>query len=299
MRPAALVAIALLAIPAYAQDQDPDPSLADPAYAAALRNQIPLTPAQIDELVGRFNTDQRKRSRLDDPAAVVRALNSRFNVSFAPGGVIPIVQAAVGYPATLSFFDRTGKPWPVAADSNGNPASDTDPNGFTVRRPVAGGNTVQVTVRGTFPRGGLAVFLEGAPAPITFQIVTGTGAYDARAAIHVAAYRPGAEPTEVDSAIPVDSGDPAMEAMLSGQTPAGARALAISGASPDDFRAWKLGRDLFLRSPYPLLAPEPTGQMSAEGGVRIYRLPINTMTGNMAVSVATGARNSTIWVRTN
>ncbi|MDN3568447.1 hypothetical protein QWZ14_29060, partial [Paeniroseomonas aquatica] len=59
------------------------------------------------------------------------------------------------------------------------------------------------------------------------------------------------------------------------------------------------GGDLYLRSPYPILAPEPSAQMSAEGGVRIYRLPINTATGDMAISMATGIRNSIVRVRTN
>lgn len=299
MRSAIATMILLLGLPVAGQAQAPDLSQTDPAYAAALRSAIPFTPDQVTDLMNRFNADQRVRSGVGNPATLVSALNRRVNLGFAPGGVTPIIQAAVGYPATLSFFDRSGRPWPVAGDSNGNPATDTDPSGFTVRRPIANGNTVQVTVRGTFPRGGLVVYLEGAPAPLTFQIVTGTGAYDARAAVHVSSYRPGAEPTEVDSAIPVDSGDPAMEAMLQGITPAGARALAISGASPDEVRAWRSGGDLYLRSPYPILAPEPSAQMSAEGGVRIYRLPINTATGDMAISMATGTRNSIVRVRTN
>jgi len=46
----------------------------------------------------------------------------RVNVSFTPGQTVPIIHTVRGYPTALSFFDKTGEPWPIMWDTNSNPA---------------------------------------------------------------------------------------------------------------------------------------------------------------------------------
>ena len=62
-------------------------------------------------------------------------------------------------------------------------------------------------------------------------------------------------------------------AMLDGAPPAEAVPLQVTGVSPDDVRAWRLGDKVYLRTPYTLLSPEWVASERGQGGVTIYALP--------------------------
>ena len=48
--------------------------------------------------------------------------------------------------------------------------------------------------------------------------------------------------------------------------------LSVVGVSPEGLRAWRLGRNVYLRTRYTLLSPEWTAS-EAEGGLTIYVVP--------------------------
>jgi len=54
--------------------------------------------------------------------------------------------------------------------------------------------------------------------------------------------------------------------------PADAVPLSVEGVSPDDLRAWRLGKNVYLRTRYTLLSPEWTAS-EAEGGLTVYAVP--------------------------
>ena len=60
--------------------------------------------------------------------------------------------------------------------------------------------------------------------------------------------------------------------MLEGVPPADAVPLSIEGVSPDELRAWRLGKNVYLRTRYTLLSPEWTAS-EAEGGLTVYAVP--------------------------
>lgn len=291
-------ALALLALAPQARAQTLAEFCAtDPRCVQAIMDQaIGLPDSAIEKLRRAYDSKKRASSGAAEPIA--KPSNHPIWVSLGPNEPAIILQVVKGFPTTVSFYDRGGKGWPVAADSNGAPAAEGG-EGLAVKRPVEGGNSLEIAVVGDYPRGKVTVYLQGAEKPVSFLVVSGRNAFDDKVAVHVTGWRPGAEPAEMASAASMAIGDSAMEAMLQGITPPGARAVAVAGASPDEVRAWRLGPDLYLRGPYPLLAPEPTAQMAAEGGIRIYRLPINTATGDMALSVAMDSRNAILRARTN
>jgi intracellular multiplication protein IcmK len=260
----------------------------NPAAAQkAAENAIPLTPAMIEELGRRFNAIERAKEEPMTPLAA--PLDRQINVSFAPGAATSIIDTVKGYPTALSFFDSTGQPWPIAWDTNSNPAAvaggrNCDATGgkgggpavaaigFYVCTPTKGSNVIEITPVSLSPRGGLVVSLEDAPKPLAFLLLSGGGRYDADLSVHVANRGPHARMAIMTEPDVPDTGAPFLTGMLQGVPPADAVPMSVEGVSPDDLRAWRLGGHVYLRTRYTLLSPEWTAS-EAEGGVTIYALP--------------------------
>jgi intracellular multiplication protein IcmK len=173
----------------------------DQARQKAMQNAIPLTPEMILDLGHRYGETQRAREQAATEVAV--PINRRIDVTLAPGAATPIVNVVKGYPTAVSFFDSTGQEWPIAWDTNSNPApgaggtscNAANPNqgglsvtavGFFVCTPVKGSNVLEITPASLNPRGGLIVTLQGAHKPIAFLLIGGGGRYDASISVHVA-----------------------------------------------------------------------------------------------------------------
>ena len=292
----ACLAAALAGPPALAQPADTggqsepggpnDFANGNPAAQKAAQDAIPLTPAMIEELGRRFNASRRAQETAT--AELAAPVNRQINVSFAPGAATSIINTARGYPTAVSFFDSTGQPWPVQWDTNSNPAAVTAgancnaqtnaggpsamANGFFICTPTKGSNVLEITPISLSPRGGLVVSLEDAPKPITFLLIAGGGRYDANLSIHVADRGPHARVEIMTQPDAPDTGAPFLTGMLQGVPPADAVPLSVEGVSPDGMRAWRLGRNVYLRTRYTLLSPEWTAS-EAEGGTTVYAVP--------------------------
>ena len=257
-----------------------------PAAERAVRDALPLTPAMIEELARQYNAAKRAQEEAVTEAAA--PVNRQVNVSFAPGAATSIINTVKGYPTAVSFFDSTGQPWPIQWDTNSNPAAvsggancNAQTNaggpsavaiGFFVCTPTKGSNVLEITPVSLSPRGGLVVSLEGAPKPITFLLVSGGGRYDANLSIHVAERGPHARVEIMTQPEAPDTGAPFLTGMLQGVSPVDAVPLEVEGVSPDGIRAWRLGRNVYLRTRYTLLSPEWTAS-EAEGGTTVYAVP--------------------------
>src|SRR5712671_6708188 len=111
---------------------------------------------------------------------------------------------------------------------------------------VAAKNVIEITPVSLSPRGGLVVSLEAAQKPITFLLVSGGGRYDANLSIHVADRGPHAKVEIMTQPNAPDTGAPFLTGMLEGVPPADAVPLSVEGVSPDDLRAWRLGKNVYL-----------------------------------------------------
>ena len=247
---------------------------------------IPLSPELIQELANRYRATRRAQEEAGTELAA--PLNRQINETFAPGSAVSIIQTVKGYPTAVSFFDSTGQPWPIQWDTNSNPAAvagGTNCNaqtnsggpsaiaiGFFVCTPTKGSNVLEITPVSLSPRGGLVVSLEGAPKPLTFLLITGGGRYDANLSIHVADRGPHAKVEVMTRPDAPDTGAPFLTGMLEGVPPADAMPLEVEGVSPEGLRAWRLGRNVYLRTSYTLLSPEWTAS-EAEAGTTVYAVP--------------------------
>src|SRR6202453_1080081 len=281
----AYVAMAL-ASPAMAQQSASLPPGAQPR--TDVESAIPLTPGMIRDLGRRVGDNKRAEEEVN--TVIASPISRRVNVSFAPGQSTSIIRIVKGYPTALSFFARTGPPWPLEWDTNSNPAGQANNGncnqgpaggagpavasaGFYVCTPTVGSNVLQVAAGSLQPRGGLLVTLKGAPKPISFMLVAGGGAYDADLTVQVAERGPNAKGVATGPVAP-DTASPFLTAMLDGAPPAEAEPLAVAGVSPDDLRAWKVGDRVVLRTRFALISPEWLDSQTGEGGVTVYSLPV-------------------------
>jgi intracellular multiplication protein IcmK len=291
---AGMTALALVATgAAHAQAPAPgEPSHGSGGGSGGLANgnpqndAIPLSPEMIQELAKRYKDTQRAQE--ESVTELAAPLNRQVNVGFAPGSAVSIINTVKGYPTAVSFFDSTGQPWPIQWDTNSNPAAiagGTNCNaqtnaggpsaiaiGFFVCTPTKGSNVLEITPVSLSPRGGLVVSLEGAPKPLTFLLISGGGRYDADLSIHVGDRGPHAKVEIMTEPNAPDTGAPFLTGMLEGVPPADATPLSVEGVSPEGLRAWRLGRNIYLRTRYTLLSPEWTAS-EAEAGTTVYAVP--------------------------
>lgn len=289
------VAVAIgfaVAAPALAQTTPP----ASPAARA--EEAIPmLDDAAIERLARRLRAMQQANERVTNPV-VAQGRNRPLTVSLAPGGQTPIVNTVKGYPTSLTFRDNTGQPWPVHWEMVGNPnqPGSTDCNngaaqattagngaaipgavfttGFNVCVPVKGGNVMVITTYSEQPVGGLAVMLEGADAPVQFQLHGTPSTYDSNVSVTVAQRGPKAR-TEMFTSRrggPV-TGEASLTAMLDGSPPANAVPLLVRGATPDAVQAWQIGDRMFVRTSALVISPQPVAREYTTGGVGIFAIP--------------------------
>lgn len=271
------------------QPPPPEPGIDDPAFRSGVQGTpgLMLTPEMIRELNRRFREVQTAREEGMAPT-VASPVTRSVNASLGPGGATSIIQAVQGYPTAIAFMDSTRQPWPIAWDTNSNPATEAGPGaaaggaggspavqavGFDIRVPVKGSNVLQIAPRSSIPRGGLLVNLQGAPAPLTFMVVGGRDRYDARVDVRVADRGPNARVAIITRPNTPETGATHLTAMLDGAPPAEAVPLQVTGVSPDDARAWRLGDKVYLRTSFTLLSPEWVAYENGQGGVSIYALP--------------------------
>lgn len=271
------------AVPSPPAESVPD----DPAFRAAVQATpgLSLTPEMIRELMRRYREVQTAREEGMAPQ-VASPVTRSVNASLGPGTATSIIQAVQGYPTAVAFLDSTGQPWPIAWDTNSNPASESGQGGaaggaapavqavgFDVRVPIKGSNVLQIAPRSSIPRGGILVNLQGAPAPLTFMVIAGRDRYDARIDVKVADRGPNARVSIITRPNTPETGASYLTAMLDGAPPAEAVPLQVTGIPADDLRAWRMGDKVYLRTLHTVLSPEWVAYETGQGGVSVYALP--------------------------
>ncbi len=249
---------------------DIDADLDRQAQGIARRRNLPLTGEMIDDLARAHGQVREAEERAMQGSIALPATRS-VNISLGSGGATPILEAVRGYPTAIAFLDSTGQPWPIIWDTNSNP--NVDNSGFDVSVPEKGSNVMQIIPRSPAPRGGLLVYLKGAPVPLTFMVIAGRERYDARVDARVADRGPNAKVQIITRPNTPETGAAYLTAMLDGTPPAEAVPLVVSGVSPDEVRAWRMGGRVYLRTRYTVISPEWVASEAGPSGVAIYALP--------------------------
>ena len=260
---------------------------------------IPFIPdALVDELARRLDSQRRASERATNPV-LANPRNRSLNVSLGPGDITPVVQTVMGYTTTIAFLDSTGQPWPIHWQENSNPSVPVPQpqggvtnasagagvgvapavsfaTGFDIAVPVKGGNMLTITTRSPGPRGSIAVILEGANAPLSFMLMGNSREFDSQLAVMVKGHGPNAKAASgvgFGRSLGPVTGAAQLTSMLDGVAPSQAVPLGVSGMSPDDIRAWRLGDRIYLRTRARVVSPQPIATEKGMDGVAIFEIP--------------------------
>ena len=214
-------------------------------FRRILLGQLPLSPGQIHVL--------KKRWRASQHAAVapVRPVQDRSLVAAvtpAPGMRAVRVQIARGYVSAITFVDRAGHAWPVAA------AYSPDPRALQVLPSQPAPNTILLNIlsRNPFARAiGFDVILAGLDIPITLIAESGHRSVDTLTVLRVAGLSPQDRKALSDGglAVPTTAGlrstaSRALMRTLAGIAPHGAHRLFRGYPG---VLAWRQKSQLFMR----------------------------------------------------
>jgi intracellular multiplication protein IcmK len=174
----------------------------------------------------------------------------------------------------------TGQPWPIQFYVTANPGQ------FDVKAPgcdeagncKVGANMVMVTPLIAHAQGNLVITLRDQPVPVTVDLRVGNRAgadfkasvADARLDLRIPGMGPNAVPPLVEASSLHQPDDQRMLAFLDGVPPQQAQQVHVSGLA--DVQAWRLGKTIYVRTPYAMLSPAWIEHVRGVSGMLIYAI---------------------------
>lgn len=232
----------------------------DDAFQAAWKGLMPMSPAQIKELMRKLDeTSEASNVPLTVPRSEVKV----ENVSLDPGVEPPTIELAVGFVTTMTILDATGQPWPIATVAVGG--------SFDIPQPEESSHILRITPLTRYGIGNMSVTLQGLATPVTFKLKTGTDVvyyrYDAR----IPRLGPKANIPLIQKSSGISAGDATIMAILDGVPPSGAERLDMRGTDART-SVWRVDERIFLRTPLKLLSPGWEASVSSADGVSVYEV---------------------------
>lgn len=250
----------------------PGQGLTPEEFAALLNQNMPLSPAQVREVNKQADAVKRARNARVGPAP--RPVSVTARVTLAPGANPHVLRLSPDTVTSVVFTDVTGAPWNVTKVITG--AKDA----LDIPREATPTKTNMFTISPTddYVSTNIAVFLEGAPAPIMMAVESNQREVDFRVDVSVQARGPAAVAPIISRGL-VDSVSAELTSMVAGVTPANSKPLKVVASDVPDVQAWVLGQRMFVRSRANVLAPPvPKDGKVATGadGTKVYELPLAT-----------------------
>lgn len=232
-------------------------------YDEALRQLMPLSPAQIEALVD--EVDNRRKAAKSAPIPDARTVSMRMTL--APGEAPQTIQLAPHYASALTLLDATGQPWPVTSQTVG------DASQFTVLRPVENGAEASIlTVAPLTPyaRTNLIITLADLAVPIVLRLTTTPKVNYDRVGLIVSRRGPYAVAPVAVRDLP-DADNEVMRYLLDDIPVGTAKPVEIEGGPA---RGYLVGDRFYLRTALDLVFPAWVSSLSGAGDVTVYEIPI-------------------------
>lgn len=246
-----------------------DKGLQDQAFKKVVKEQMPLTPEQL-ELIKRMQ-EERQQVITGRPAKV---LNRTIPLNVQPGMSPKKITTLPAYSTSIAFFDQTGAIWPVKKAKTGNPKA------FYIEEATEKGteptNNVTISCLSDSGHSNLTVELLGLDMPIMFPLVIAPKykkkpTIDGIVIVSINGFGPLAKPPVVEPR-PTDPVSDDMISYLDGVTVKGAQVAQLEPANKN-VTVWRKGKQLFLRTSNPILWPAWTAAVRGPGGTRVYEMP--------------------------
>lgn len=271
--PAAVIPKLPQGVQAVAQSDanKPGVGLTPEQFGALLQQQLPLSPGQVREVSRTADAVKQARNARVGPAPTPVSVTARVNL--APGAKPHILRLSSDTVTSVIFNDVTGAPWNVLRVIAG--AKDLLDISRDKDSPGTKTNMFTIVPLDEHISTNIAVFLEGAPAPVVMVVATNQKEVDFRADISVQARGPGAVMPVISRGV-TESVSAELTTMVSGLTPAQARPLKIVSSDVPDVQAWVMGDRMYVRSRANVLAPPvlKDGKVATGAdGTKVYELP--------------------------
>ena len=240
-------------------------------FATMLNGKLPLSADQVREINKQGDVTKRARNARVGPAP--RPVSVTARVTLDAGANPHVLRLSMDTVTSVVFTDVTGAPWNVIKVVSGaKELLDIPPEKGDVRT-----HMFTISPRDEYVSTNIAVFLEGAPAPIMMAVETNQASVDFRVDVSVQARGPGAVVPTISRGL-TESVSAELISMVSGVTPNGARSLKIVASDVPDVQAWVLGSRMFVRTKATILTPAvPKDGKVATGadGTKVYELPLS------------------------
>lgn len=235
-------------------------------FGTIVNEKYPLSPEQVRALNRHIEALEQAAKARTTPAPVPTTSTTR--VSFAAGQGPQVIRVSAGTVSSLIFTDISGQPWNVERVVAGRPNLME----LTYGRKDGPSNMFTINPLSEIVSTNIAIFLEGAPAPIMMAVESGQKAVDFRLDVSVQARGPQATDPAISrgfvDAIPAELND-----MVSGVTPSNAKSLKIVTSDVSDVQAWVIANRMFVRTKANLLAPAPLRVATGADGTKVFELP--------------------------
>lgn len=234
------------------------------AFNNALNSAMPLSPAQIAEIVRRMSEVQEAAAPALANPSRPKGITKVETISLDPGATPPVIRVAAGYVTTVMVMDATGAPWEIKDLAYVGKFEAKVPNGSP--------HVFRILPLNRFYEGNLTLQLVGLAAPVTFRLEANEDEVYYRYDVRVPAMGPNARPPRFSSANSMVAGDSVMMSVLDGYPPASAKRLVVSGLD-DRSGAWEVGGQIYLRTPHSLLSPAWSSSAASGDGTTVYAIP--------------------------
>lgn len=258
---ALLAAISITGITGQAQAQS-DNSTESQAFQQLIKSYYPLTPKQVHTFKN-VQAEQAKANAMPAGSAPAQGTSNIIPVSLKTGITAPIVRIGQGMITSLVFTDKTGKVWPIAAYSVGNPKA------FSIVWNKKSG-VLMVQGKKLYEQSNVAVMLRGLDVPVMLTLLVGQNKWDYLDYIRVQAYNAKDSGAEIEA---VGQAPAYLIQLLSNLPPKGAVKLITSD---EDVQVWQYKKHYLMLTRATLLSPAWTARQRGSGPTPLnaYELPV-------------------------
>jgi intracellular multiplication protein IcmK len=194
-------------------------------------------------------------------------------VSFDKDANPHVLRLSADTVTSLIFRDITGAPWNVLKVVSG--ASDV--LDISENSGESKSHIVTISPKEDFVNTNLAIFLEGATAPVVMAVVSNQSNVDYRVDVGVNARGPGAVMPVIHSSLS-DSVSPELISMLAGITPEKYKQLKVVSSDVSNVKAWTFGNRMYVHTKANIMTPAvPAGgnMVTGSDGMKVYELPLS------------------------
>lgn len=248
---------------------NPANGLPKDVFDQVVGDTLPFSPKQVKELKQKENdvvkAHAARPTRMPKPSSGTRS------ISLSAGKAPEIIRLAADFTTTLVFTDSSGAAWPVQRVIVGNKLAVTVPElegaegaGGALPAPTS---IISLVPMIDYVNTNMTVLLQGAPAPITFVIVSNQPSMDMRLDYVVQGRGPNSPEPTFESAIGNTKLPLEFSQLLDGVAPKDAVRLKVDSPLAD---AWLWGGRMLVRSRFTVISPQVFQRGMAADGTGVY-----------------------------